>query len=59
MSPSSFPQSSTGRLEVRSVDALSYLRMMISRRSSAAVCGSFRIARSSMISKGIVVTWAR
>ena len=33
----SFPQSSTGRLDVISVDADSYRRMTISRRSSAAV----------------------
>ena len=38
-SPNNFPQSSTGRLEVSSVLARSYRRMMISSNSSAAVRG--------------------
>ena len=37
VSPSSFPQSSTGRLEVTSVLARSYRRMTISSSSSSAV----------------------
>ncbi len=48
VSPSSLPQSSTGRFDVRSVDARSYRRMITSSRSSAAVCGSLRMPRSSM-----------
>jgi hypothetical protein len=47
VSPSRLPQSSTGRFDVSSVEVRSYRRMMISSRSSAAVCGSFRMPRSS------------
>ena len=59
VSPRSFPQSSTGRFEVSSVDARSYRRMMISSRSSAAVWGSLRMPRSSMMSSGTTVSSAR
>ena len=52
------PQSSTGRFEVSSVEALSYRRITISRRSSAAACGSLRMPSSSMMSSGTVVTAA-
>ena len=47
VSPSSLPQSTTGRLEVRSVEARSYLHMMISSRFSAALCGSSHRARTT------------
>ena len=59
VSPSSLPQSSTGRLDVSSVEARSYRRMIISRRSSAAVCGSFRMPRSSTIRSGTAARSAR
>ena len=51
-SPSSLPQSWTGRFEVKSVLTRSCLRMTNSRRSSPAEVGSLRIPRSSMISNG-------
>jgi hypothetical protein len=54
----SLAQSSTGRFDAISVEARSYRRMTISRRSPAAVCGSRFIPRSSMIRRGTVVTCA-
>src|SRR6202158_5290739 len=54
--PSRFPQSSPGLFEVSSVLARSYRRMMISSRSSAAVCGSLRMPKSSMMRSGTLAT---
>lgn len=42
------------RADVSSVDARSYRRIVSSSRSSAAVCGSLRMPRSSMIKSGAV-----
>ena len=44
--------SSTGRLEVSSVEARPWRCMMISKRSSAAVIGGLRMPRSAMIRNG-------
>jgi len=52
VSPKSVGQSSSGRFEVMIVEARSYRRITISSKSSAALAGSFRIPRSSIISSG-------
>jgi len=51
-SPINLPQSSTEQFDVTRVLARSKRRIMISRRSSAAVRGSLRMPKSSMMSSG-------
>jgi hypothetical protein len=53
LSPKSLGQSSSDRFEVKIVDARSYRRMRISSKSSAALAGSLRMPRSSMMSGGL------